>query len=236
MYCVEQDKTFAILHGPRGCGKSQLLQILANHVRRSQRFCAAADLAGLAEGDFLRHLEIQLRLGGTEADSPGIRWLRILDFFQSTFDSRLRTVLLLDNLQDAEPSTLTVIRRLIHLHDQSAAHLAIIAGLDHGKLSPGICELLELADMGIQVGPFERSETESYVRTRLETSGNPRAVFEAEAIDQLQRLTGGVPLEINRLCDLALLAGMSEQQTAIGRQLIAGLTEEYGNRPSTGGC
>ncbi|MCA9073097.1 MAG: hypothetical protein KDA84_29445, partial [Planctomycetaceae bacterium] len=28
LYCVEQSKALAVLHGPRGCGKSQLLQTL----------------------------------------------------------------------------------------------------------------------------------------------------------------------------------------------------------------
>ncbi|MCA9068809.1 MAG: hypothetical protein KDA84_07800, partial [Planctomycetaceae bacterium] len=87
-------------------------------------------------------------------------------------------------------------------------------------------ELLELADMGVEVRPLGREETESYVRTRLESAGTHRPVFQADAIDQLQQLSGGVPREINRLCDLALLAGMSEARTEIDRTLITGLGEE----------
>ncbi len=189
---------------------------------------AQADLEGLSENQFLRQLEIQLRLGGTETDSSAIRWRRLLDFFQSASDSGLFAVLLLDNLEDAEPRALTAIKRLVHLHDQSAAHLVVIAGLDHGQHSPRVSDLLERAEMCVEVGPLRRSETESYVESRLKASGNAQAVFEADTIDQLQQLTGGVPREINRLCDLALLAGMSEQQTALGPQLLAALAEEYG--------
>ena len=236
LYCVEEHKALAVLHGPRGCGKSQVLQILANHVRRSQKFCAQADLAGVSENAFLRQLEIQLRLGGSEADASTTRWRRLVDFFQSTFDSGLFSVLVLDNLEDAEPRAITAIRRLVHLHNQSAAHVVVIAGLDHGQLSPAVSDLLERAEMCIEIGPLKRSETESYVRTRLKASGNRRGLFDADAIEQLQHLTGGVPREINRLCDLALLAGMSEHQTAINRDLIAGLSQEHANRPSAAGC
>jgi general secretion pathway protein A len=80
--------------------------------------------------------------------------------------------------------------------------------------------------LGIEVKPLERQQTESYVQKRLESSGRRQAVFRADAIDQLQQLTGGVPREINRLCDLALLAGMNESLTAIGRDLIEALAGE----------
>ncbi len=236
LYCIEQDKALAVLYGPAGCGKSQLLEILAGHVRRSQRFCAVADLLGLSDDQFLRQLEIQLRLGGTETDSLGIRWRRVCDFLETTADSGLQTVLLFDNLEAAGNSTVTAIRRLIHRHEQSSANVAIVAALDSTKRSPAVGELLELADLCIEVGPLGRVETESYVQTRLQASGNKKAEFEPGAIDQLQRLTDGVPREINRLCELALLAGMSEDQTVLTRRLIAGLTQEYRNRPSTADC
>ncbi len=226
-YCVEQRKALAVLHGPAGCGKSQLLHILAGQVRRTQRFCVAGSLANLCETEWLWQLETQLRLGGKDTDSLSVRWRRLRDFFQSTLEAGLQTVLLWDALEQAEDSTLQAIGQLVDLHNRSAANLTMIFSLNHGKLSRGVQELWELADLGIEVKPLERPQTEFYVQKRLETSGSLRAVFEADAIDQLQQLTGGIPREINRLCDLALLAGMNECRTAIDRHLIAGLSEEY---------
>ena len=74
LYCVEQDKSLALLHGPAGCGKSQLLYILSVQIRRTQRYLAAVYVANLNEGEFLGQLERELRLGGTESDSVGVRW------------------------------------------------------------------------------------------------------------------------------------------------------------------
>jgi general secretion pathway protein A len=171
-------------------------------------------------------LEGQLRLDGRETDSLGSRWRRLRDFFLSTSESGLPTVLAWDNLEQAQDSAVRAIRRLVDLHNQSQASLTTILSLNHGKLSPAVRELFEIADLGIELKALELDQTESYVRTRLETFGGGRAVFQPDAIEQLQQLTGGVPREINRLCDLALLAGMNESRTAIDRQLIASISGE----------
>jgi general secretion pathway protein A len=229
LYCVEQEKALAILHGPAGCGKSRLLHVLAGQVRRTQRFFAGLNLGNRCEREFLWQLECQLRLGGTETDSPGTHWRRLGDFFQSTCNAGMQTVLLLDGLERAEDSAVTVLPRLVELHNQRAANLTIIAALNHGDPSRAVKSVLEFADMGMEIKPLERRQTESYVQKRLETSGRAQTVFRADAIDELQQLTGGIPREINRLCDLALLAGMNESLTAIDRDLIEALAGEQSN-------
>jgi len=225
-YCIEENKALAILHGPAGCGKSQLLSIVARQVRRTQRYFAFVDAAEVCERGFLNHLDRELRLGGVESDSVSLRWRRLRDFFHSTQEAGLQTVLALDGLEHAEESVLRAISRLVSLHNQSLADLTIIASFNHSNVSSRLKELFELADMGVEVKPFERPETESYIQNRLESSGGRRTVFQSDAIDQLQQITGGVPREINRLCELALLAGMSDSLTAIDRKLIASLATE----------
>jgi general secretion pathway protein A len=226
-YCIEQDKALAVLHGPAGCGKSQVLSVLSEQIRRTQRFLAAGNLANLAEREFLRLLEVQLRLGGTDADGLTVRRRRLEDFFESTADSGLKTVLLLDGLERVEDSAVFALRRLVDRHNQRLADVTIILSLNPGRLSRSVKELLELAEMGVELPPLSQGQTEAYVQKRLGTAGSERTVFGADAMDELQQRTAGVPREINRLCDLALLAGMDENQTAIGRRLIANVAGEH---------
>jgi general secretion pathway protein A len=226
LYAVEQGKSLAVLHGPAGCGKSQVLHVLAAEIRRTQRYLGALSVANLGECEFLIQLEKELRLGGTEGESSIVRWRRIHDFFQATWDAGLQTVLLVDGLEHAEDATVACIGRLVRLGQQSLAHLTVIAAFNRTKPTRPMKEFFELADMGVEVKPFERVETESYIHNRLESFGGPRSVFQADAIDQVQKATGGVPRDINRLCELALLAGMSESRKAIDRNLIASLAGE----------
>ncbi len=225
-YCVEQCKTLAVFHGPKGCGKSHVLQRLAHQVRRSQRFFVQTDIGNLSESDFLRQLIEQLRLTEHHDGSLSRDWQILGDFCQATCESDLQTVLVFEGLEDAEDSVLSAIKRLVHLQNQSAAHVTIITSLGGKARCQSLGDLLELADMGIEVQALGQAETDFYVQNRLEKCGSQRAVFQPDAIEQLHQLTGGVPREINRLCDLALLAGMNESRSTIDRELIASLTGE----------
>jgi general secretion pathway protein A len=226
LYSVEQNKSLALLHGPAGCGKSQLLCVLSEQVRRTQRYLAAVYIAQLNEWEFLGQLERELRLGGTDSDSLGVRWRRLMDFLRSTQEARLQTVLVLDGVEQAEDSVLLCINRIVGLSHQSLARLTVVAGLNRGTPSKRLKHLFDAADMGIEIKPLERQETESYIHNRLESFGGRRNLFQTDAIDQLQKLSGGVPREINRLCELALLAAMNESRNVIDRNLIASLSEQ----------
>jgi general secretion pathway protein A len=183
-------------------------------------------VANLGEWEFLGQLERELRLGGSESDSLGLRWRRLRDFLRSTKETGLQTVLVLDGLEHCEDSVLLCVSRLAGLCQQSLARLTVVLGLNRCQPSKRLKELFEFADMGIAIKPFARQETESYIHNRLESFGGRRGVFQTDAIDQLQKLTGGVPREINRLCELALLAGMNESRKVIDKSLIASLSEE----------
>ncbi len=63
--------------------------------------------------------------------------------------------------------------------------------------------------------PFNMEETIRYIAHRLTQAGAGRAIFDNEALEALFHLTSGVPRQINRLCDLAMLIGFAEQLPSI---------------------
>ena len=81
--------------------------------------------------------------------------------------------------------------------------------------------------------PFTANETGEYVGHRLQLAGAARTIVEDEAVPTLYELTRGVPRQINRLCDLALLVGFAEEQStlsaanfeAVCRELVAVVPE-----------
>lgn len=64
--------------------------------------------------------------------------------------------------------------------------------------------------------PFTLEESAGYVEHRLRVAGACRAIFEPEALHSVYALSGGVPRLINRLCELALLLGCTQQVQRIG--------------------
>ena len=60
--------------------------------------------------------------------------------------------------------------------------------------------------------PLSEAETAEYVEHRLKVAGGDAPIVEPEAVPTLHALTHGIPRQINRLCDLALLIGYAEEQ------------------------
>ncbi len=105
---------------------------------------------------------------------------------------------------------------------------------------PGILPLLDRTPqleerLGVKclLRPFTASETGQYVSHRLQLAGAGRAIVDEEAVPTLYELTRGVPRQINRLGDLALLVGYAEEQAtlsaahfeAVCRELVAVVPE-----------
>jgi len=68
--------------------------------------------------------------------------------------------------------------------------------------------------------PLDEPETGEYVAHRLRTAGAMRPLFQSDALSTLYRLTHGIPRQINRLADLALLVGYAEQGHAITAEQV----------------
>ncbi len=74
--------------------------------------------------------------------------------------------------------------------------------------------------------PFTVDETAAYVNFRLQAAGAKNLVFEPDAMPTLQELAHGLPRQINRLCDLALLVGFAEERKTIGAEQLEAVAEE----------
>jgi general secretion pathway protein A len=69
-------------------------------------------------------------------------------------------------------------------------------------------------------------ETAGYVRHRLTAAGAKREIFTADAIEALHYLGHGVPRQINRLGDLALVVGFADRLPRLAAREIETISEE----------
>ena len=81
------------------------------------------------------------------------------------------------------------------------------------------------------LNPLSREETRAYVRHRLRVAGASAEIFNAGALNEVHRLSSGIPRVINVCCDRALLGAYTRET----RKVTAGLVrraagEVYGRR------
>jgi general secretion pathway protein A len=135
-----------------------------------------------------------------------------------------RTVLIIDEAQNLSADVLEQVRLLTNLETSTQKLLQIIL---IGQ--PELRKLLQREDMRqlaqrvtarYRLEPLTREETGEYIRHRLHISGAARPIFNKSAVDQVYRLSGGIPRLINVLCDRSLLGAYTEGKLQIDKKIV----------------
>jgi general secretion pathway protein A len=221
LFLIENQRRCGVLSGPAGTGKSLILDILHREIARNAGDFACLDACGRTSRELLWETAAEWGLCPAQADGPNLLWRKLHEHVLANRYARAPLVLLLDHLDRAQAECIGVVERLQHLSANGDTGLILILGVrgdSSGRVSPA---LREIADLRIELPPLDREQTELYVETLLYKAGATRSLFELKAFDRLYLETRGVPRELNRLCDLVLLAGMADNATTIDELTVA---------------
>jgi general secretion pathway protein A len=146
-----------------------------------------------------------------------------------------RAVLIVDEAQNLTVEVLEQVRLLTNLETDSQKLLQIIL---IGQ--PELRELLNRNDLRqlaqrvtarCHLQPLARADTAAYVRHRLRVAGATSDIFNAAALTEVHRLSGGVPRVINVISDRALLGAYTEDRHEVDAALVRRAASEVFGRP-----
>ncbi len=146
-----------------------------------------------------------------------------------------RAVLVVDEAQNLTVEVLEQLRLLTNLETDSQKLLQIIL---IGQ--PELRELLSRNDLRqlaqrvtarCHLQPLARADTAAYVHHRLRIAGATSDIFNAPALAEVHRLSGGVPRVINVICDRALLGAYTEDKHDVDAALVRRAAGEVFGRP-----
>ena len=141
-----------------------------------------------------------------------------------------RTILILDEAQNLSAEVLEQIRLLTNLETAHAKLLQIILiGQPELQTLLARTELRQLAQRitaRYHLGELSREETHTYVTHRLRVSGGHVDLFTRSAIDEVFKLSAGVPRLINVICDRALLGAYVEDRRRIDPRIVRRAAKE----------
>ena len=210
VYAVRSRKGFVLLTGEVGTGKTTLLHALLAQLDRET---ASAFIFNPRVGplDFFRMMFEEL--GIEERCETKAEYLLALNrFLIQRLERDLPTLLIVDEAQNLSPEMLEEIRLLSNLETPTSKLLQIML-VGKPELSdllarPELRQLRQRIVLRHRLRPFSEQETAHYVDERLRLAGyTGKALFDAAALRELFRVTGGVPRLINVVCDGALLLG-----------------------------
>jgi general secretion pathway protein A len=146
-------------------------------------------------------------------------------------------VLVVDEAQNLSPEVLEQVRLLTNLETNTQKLLQIIL---IGQ--PELRELLsrnELRQLAQRVtgryhlSPLSRAETSAYVLHRLRVAGSTSDIFSQHALNEVYRLSQGVPRVINVISDRSLLGAYSLDRHRVTGNLVRHAAREvFGQRPT----
>jgi hypothetical protein len=86
--------------------------------------------------------------------------------------------------------------------------------------------LLELAELRIELQPWNLTETGEYLHKALLKSGRTSPTFDALALERMYELTGGVPRGVQQIANLAVLAAIGSRTSTIDLHMLETVVSE----------
>jgi general secretion pathway protein A len=228
-YGVIDRKSFLLLTGEVGVGKTTLLQKLASSLDTKFHTCLLANPT-LSVRDFYFYLAESYGLG--DIDSNKAQFIISLSRFLKECAVKDERVLLIIDEAQALPADLFEEIRLLSNQQFSEHGVMSIFLVGQPELNArlGGERLLPLRQrIGIRfhLNPFNLEETKEYIRFRLRMAGAQRLdIFSPEAIELIQKEAKGIPRLINIICDQALLTAYSEGRREIDTAVIRDTIQE----------
>lgn len=219
-FLSEDKRRLGLLLGLQGSGKSLLLRILAQQIRRQGGVAVVSDLLGASPRSLLWDLASQLSARPRAGDDTFLLWRRVSDRLAEQRHQQLLTVLLLDDADEAEPEVLTQVTRLVQSQPGPTAGVTTVLAAD-GRRVPRLGDrLLGLAELRVEIEPWGVDDIRSFLRSSVSKAGGVRSVFDSAAAARLHELSGGIPRHVSQLANLALLAGAGRRLAIIDPQTI----------------
>lgn len=230
-YAIENQRGASILAGPAGTGKTLLTQLL--EAQLDARFAPFVRLVfpQMSSRDLLVYLAEELGAPPAEAPRHTVEeCVRRLQFYL-TENARLErhAVVVVDEAHLLEDcGTFETLRLLLNFEVAAKPTLSLLLVGQMGLVSavgrqPSLAERVAVSTV---LRPLSAEETAGYVRHRLHAAGTTRDVFTPDALEALHYHAHGIPRQINRLADLALLVGFADQLPELTSAEIEAVSEE----------
>ena len=220
-FLVENHRRLGLLIGASGSGKSLVLEAFAEQLRRRGRPVVKINLLGLEPAEMLLLLAVGLKLNPEPSTSSVALWRAITDRLTEFYYQKSQTVILLDDADCADDRVLAQVARLARHEPSSESRLTLILAGQREKMGRLGDRLLDLAELRIDLEPWNQADTANYLNTSLAHAGSNSPVFSESAIDRLHDLTHGIPPR--RATCRFIAPGRGRSESASNRRRCSGI-------------
>jgi general secretion pathway protein A len=233
-YGLAQGEGFIVVTGEIGAGKTTLMEHLVSNLDQNRYVVGKIANTQLAPAGFLRSVLVAFEIPKPANDKAKMLY-QFQDFLQSAGERDRRVLLIVDEVQNLPWSSLEELRMLSNLRGRTESHLqTCLVGQPQFRevLANSKAEQLrQRVVTSYHLGALLEDEVGSYVHHRLSLAGwSDRPKISHDVFQIIYSHSGGIPRQVNLLCDRLLLEAcldnLPEITTAVAASVIKELHEE----------
>jgi general secretion pathway protein A len=236
LYGINEAGGFVQLTGEVGTGKTTTIRSLLAQTPKNAEVALILN-PRMTPPEFLLTICEELGIGVPDSAEQSLKDLVDIlnDYLLKAHAGGRRIVLVVDEAQNLAPEVLEQVRLLTNLETNTRKLLQIIL-IGQPELRELLArnELRQLAQRitgRYHLDPLSPVETSAYVRHRLRVAGATTDIFTPPALNEVYRLSGGVPRVINVIADRALLGAYTQDRHRVGSSLVRNAAAEvFGRR------
>jgi type II secretory pathway predicted ATPase ExeA len=225
-YLVDGRRRAGVLVGESGVGKSLTMKAAARRLSRQGRAVVLVDVTAMTSRELTWLVACGLGAAPREDADVAKLWRLVADRLAENRMQQTHTVLLVDEAGQAGPDVVSQLVRLARLDASAAARWSIVLSSEPGQAARWNVALRDLVDLRIDLLAWSAEDTIGFIQMSLLEAGRLDPLFDDEALAVLHQLTQGVPREVVRLADFALLAGAVAGRTRIDAVTVEAAHEE----------
>jgi len=194
---------------------------------RLGRLCVRVDATGLHGNELAWRVADGCQTDCDTDDSPTRLWSSLQTRFTGLAIVGQPLVVLIDHFDLVEFACSQALRRLMDLADATGLELTVLIAARERFTSP---LLLDAVELHVELSAWSQDETARFLWDSVRRAGSCEAIFTADAIQAIHALTHGNPAKVVWLCDLALLAALSEDRRRVDSQVVEAAAMELSPR------
>ncbi len=222
-YGLMTQAPITVLTGEVGTGKTTLLQALIAQIDHDVVVGLISNAQG-GRGELLRWvLNAFDQYAEPQADYVAL-YQQFVDFVLAQYAAGLSVLLIIDEAQNLSSETLEELRMLTNINSGKDELLQLVL-LGQPELremisQPELRQFAQRVSVSYHLEPMDRATSRKYVQSRLLHAGGKGEEFTDHALALIYDITGGIPREINKICDLALVYAVSADRMVVDSKLI----------------
>ncbi len=230
-YGILDNMGFLLLEGDKGTGKTTLINGLARGLKSDVEW---AIISGSSHEQLDFYNEIVTGFGiDTQFTSKVEFFIQFSHFLHKAHGENKKVVLFVDDCHLLSQEILDELRLLSNI-EKGDAKLIDIFFVGQPEFTEMLAvpynhSIRQQLALKAKLVPFGAKETGHYIRHRLKVSGAVEEIFTPRAVQLIHDYSRGVALEINVICERALLAGSAQGKKNIDDKLIDECVQELLN-------